>query len=885
MLRTSATDVSVTEARDRIVKKLNRLKTDGNKITIRAIALDAWQIADALGEAKQKNCQYVLTSHLTSLLSQEKLMSDLQTYETVTTANVEYEVYGVESRAQYAKGEKSAGDTTSHRDVVRQVIDLMARDVATDLMHGPMPSPPPAVQEAQSELQISPHMKWVGEDECGWLPGNLEHRDALHGACEFALSLKQRMPNFMCSQETSRYLADENVPRDLISAVLRYQGGEESFSEVKVNGKAVAEKDAHSVGLWSKGQFGGDLRAIFDSANKPVFEYSGEKEAGSYRAWVFHYRIAKQNDPLWVLQGPDGMLAPAYSGELWLDQKTGSVVRFRSAAENIPLSFAMQSAELAIDYQSVSFADGSEFMLPADSTIRTTYRGEDATRNVMKFENCHKFRAQARMVLQADSGGPGTAERNGSGDATKSDLERNQEIYEILRAEAIREDDQRRAVEQTQELEAATQKAVAKLDALEKRREEEFAKLQREKAQPDAESATTALTAPPAPGAMSITVEVNLVPVSVVTRDTKGRAVGSLARQNFQLFDERQLQTITRFSVENNDADKEPATTTEAESNGAEARATAPDRSVAYVFDDLHANLEDLEKAKKAALKTLGELPKGERVAIFATSGKVALDFTDSQELLQGALRALRPNGRGGESCPPMNYYEADLIVNQGDASVRDMATGDALACMFKGGNVDRGQTNIAGRTAFATAVQMVENGREESERALQVLRQVIAKTSARSGRRSMVVISQGFPTLTPESQAATMDLIEYALRSDIVVNTLDVTGLEAESIAENGGFSSPADRMQFNTQEQMARTGVMADLAYGTGGVFFHNNNDLSDGFRRAADAPKYMYVLGFSPQRLDGKFHKLKVMVKGPQKLTVQARPGYYALKPSGS
>jgi hypothetical protein len=47
----------------------------------------------------------------------------------------------------------------------------------------------------------------------------------------------------------------------------------------------------------------------------------------------------------------------------------------------------------------------------------------------------------------------------------------------------------------------------------------------------------------------------------------------------------------------------------------------------------------------------------------------------------------------------------------------------------------------------------------------------------------------------------------------------------------------------------------------------------------------PEYIYVLGFSPQKLDGKFHKLKVTVKGPQKLTVQARPGYYALKPPGS
>ena len=404
ILRTSARDVSVTDARDRIIKKLNQPKIYANKkITVRAIALDSSHISDALGEAKQKNCQYVLTSHLTDLLMRDRIMpsGDLQTHEIVTTASVEYEVYGVGSRAQYARGEESGEDSGSHRDAVRHAMDLIATDVVADLARGTAPAVPPESQPVQAELALSPHMIWVGEDPCGWLPGTLPHRDALHGACGFALSLKEKMPNFICDQETSRYLADESRPRDLIRAVLRYQDGDESFSDVKVNGRPVKEKAAHSVGLWSKGQFGGDLRAIFDSENKAAFQYSGEEQAGSHQAWVFHYRIARQNDPLWVLQGPDGMLAPAYSGELWLDQKTGAVVRFRSVAEDIPLSFAMQSADLAIDYESVKFADGSEFVLPAGSTVRTTSRGEEASRNVMKFQNCHKFRAKARMMLEA----------------------------------------------------------------------------------------------------------------------------------------------------------------------------------------------------------------------------------------------------------------------------------------------------------------------------------------------------------------------------------------------------------------------------------------------------------------------------------------------------
>src|SRR5580698_487213 len=54
--------------------------------------------------------------------------------------------------------------------------------------------------------------------------------------------------------------------------------------------------------------------------------------------------------------------------------------------------------------------------------------------------------------------------------------------------------------------------------------------------------------------------------------------------------------------------------------------------------------------------------------------------------------------------------------------------------------------------------------------------------------------------------------------------------------------------------------------------------------GFRRTADAPDYLYVLGFAPQKLDGKFHNLKVTVSAGGKTTVQQRKRYYAAKVTG-
>jgi hypothetical protein len=81
-------------------------------------------------------------------------------------------------------------------------------------------------------------------------------------------------------------------------------------------------------------------------------------------------------------------------------------------------------------------------------------------------------------------------------------------------------------------------------------------------------------------------------------------------------------------------------------------------------------------------------------------------------------------------------------------------------------------------------------------------------------------------------------------------------------------------------------RTGdVLAQLADSTGGIFFHNNNDLDAGFREVGALPEEFYILGFVPEdlKLDGRLHTLKVTLARPGKFTIQARRGYFAPKKS--
>ncbi|HVX67415.1 MAG TPA: VWA domain-containing protein, partial [Bryobacteraceae bacterium] len=173
-----------------------------------------------------------------------------------------------------------------------------------------------------------------------------------------------------------------------------------------------------------------------------------------------------------------------------------------------------------------------------------------------------------------------------------------------------------------------------------------------------------------------------------------------------------------------------------------------------------------------------------------------------------------------------------------------------------------------------------------DSRLALGGLLNAVRRVSAMPGRRSIVLVSPGF--LTPQLNSELTVLFDRAIQSKVVINTLDARGLyvviPGGDASVHGTYSPQAAagvKLFYQTDAASAAGGVLGSLADGTGGTFFHNSNDLLEGFRRAAARPESMYVLGFSPQnlKLDGKFHNLKVTLKETRGVSIQARRGYFA------
>jgi hypothetical protein len=246
----------------------------------------------------------------------------------------------------------------------------------------------------------SPQNSPAEPTSCDSLDPTQPHADVLRGVCNYAVTVPKRMPNFRCQQETARTLTTGENKFDIITGIVTYEDGQESYQDVKRNGQPVPGGIVPG-GAWSAGQFGSHLQSLFDGRNKVEIHFIGESKVEGEKAWEFTYRVAHQDVALWRLHVMNQTLAPPYYGNFWIGQQDGHILRLLVEANQLPMSFPLANATLEIDYQNVLFADGSHFVLPVKSVLNSIpYEGPKA-RNVQEFKDCKKFTATHQIVVPA----------------------------------------------------------------------------------------------------------------------------------------------------------------------------------------------------------------------------------------------------------------------------------------------------------------------------------------------------------------------------------------------------------------------------------------------------------------------------------------------------
>ncbi len=380
-------------------------------------------------------------------------------------------------------------------------------------------------------------------------------------------------------------------------------------------------------------------------------------------------------------------------------------------------------------------------------------------------------------------------------------------------------------------------------------------------------------------------LRVNLVQVHVTVRDGKGNPIPNLKREDFQLFDQGKLQPITVFAVETRESRKEKALAaakTQADASEPDAAKTVlPDRFVAMEFDDIHLSVEDAVYTRKSAQAFLESLAPTDRVGIFTTSGEVTQDFTADLALLNQKLLGIIPRPKVGHTsttdCPDVSPYVADLVQNRSDHVAFQAIVNDAWQCAYAN---DPLMYNAAVSLAQSTIPRVAMESDADNNYTYRTLQDTLRRLAAMPGERVMLMVSPGFIMGLQTSDM--LMVVDQANRANIVINTLDARGLYTPDMGDvTRQRTGIAQLGSYRIAAQTEQSYVLADFAYGTGGAFFQNSNDIVGGMKMIGSAPEVSYVLGFSPQneKMDGSFHNIKVKMTGKEKYTVQARRGYYA------
>jgi len=369
------------------------------------------------------------------------------------------------------------------------------------------------------------------------------------------------------------------------------------------------------------------------------------------------------------------------------------------------------------------------------------------------------------------------------------------------------------------------------------------------------------------------------------------------------------------------------------------AAAAAPARFLALYFDDLNTSFADMAAARDAAERYIStSLQPQDRVAVFTTEATL-MDFTSDTKLVRDALLKLRVNPRSrtlDHDCPQLSDFQAQQILenpNNQNIDSWKIANNEFAACDSgsqppamsgnagssggmsqgnpggslqggggsspggpggsmpgtSGGSAMGGAAALSGEFASNLILQrartVVQQAEVQALSNLQAIERVVTYTSQMPGQRTVILVSSGF--LSQSIQTQVDRLIDRSLRLQVVISALDPKGLatfmremDVTQVHAPSGDSLRAGHSLDSTAE-IVTTSVLADVAEGTGGEFFHNRNDLKAGFGALGGSP-VSYILGFVPAdtKPDGKFHAIKVTLAEKEKgATIQARRGYFA------
>lgn len=162
-----------------------------------------------------------------------------------------------------------------------------------------------------------------------------DHSSIIQRAAAEAELYARRLPNFVCSQVTDRFVSVAQRPQwkrqDRLQVDVLYLEGREIYRGLLIDGKRPADgREEPDRGTWSKGEYGTVLAMLYSPASRTTFM---PRKKGVYD---FAVLAAYSN---WRLTVGAKIIKPPYTGTVRLDQDAGRTLHVELIARGLPESF------------------------------------------------------------------------------------------------------------------------------------------------------------------------------------------------------------------------------------------------------------------------------------------------------------------------------------------------------------------------------------------------------------------------------------------------------------------------------------------------------------------------------------------------------------------
>jgi hypothetical protein len=253
---------------------------------------------------------------------------------------------------------------------------------------------PSEASAPRSEPRSAAGPPTIDTSHCQAIAAGDPHLSPLSAACEFALTFRRQLPDFICEETIT------NTRTGVVKQEVTFGKGGEQYSNITINGVPAVAAAGMRITSW--GELGTDLVNLFRPPIVAEFRFRKEAALHKIPSSVYEFHIAAEKNRSWVLKDDwAATLHPEYGGELWLERQNGHVLRLALRSMHLPKSFEFDEVDVTIDYSEIPIEGLGRFLLPSTSLTRVCFRAgrqPNCTDNITVFHDCRKFATRSRII-------------------------------------------------------------------------------------------------------------------------------------------------------------------------------------------------------------------------------------------------------------------------------------------------------------------------------------------------------------------------------------------------------------------------------------------------------------------------------------------------------